>query len=193
MQNAFRPSRLSDRNMPHVIDSAIKPPMGAIDDDMSSGRTDEPPPGDTPGDTFCQNFLLKIPAHYKRIVSISLDYLPRSKKNEYFPGVRKDGTAYFCKTAKMRNKDARLISDIQSQCSAAPMITEPAWIDFTFFRKNKRQDGQNIEETIYDALQSAGVIKNDRLFKKRTAVEFNSNRDFIIVRIFDFPTVTIEI
>lgn len=88
--------------------------------------------------------------------------------------------------------DNLIIDELKAQYKGPTIICD-VWVDVVLYRKNMRQDGSNIEQTIYDTLQSAEIIKNDRQAKKRTAIEFRSNVDRYVVKIYEYPISYVEI
>lgn len=55
--------------------------------------------------------------------------------------------------------------DFSRQCSskAKLLLTEPVKVDMVIYAKNRRKDFHNMQSAIMDALQFAGIVKNDRI------------------------------
>ncbi|MFA5112663.1 MAG: hypothetical protein WC529_00020 [Candidatus Margulisiibacteriota bacterium] len=51
---------------------------------------------------------------------------------------------------------------LQTPVSAKLGLTGPVAVRLVIYKKDRRQDGVNMDDVVYDALQFAGVILNDR-------------------------------
>jgi nucleotide-binding universal stress UspA family protein len=104
---------------------------------------DEPPPA-------VNEYLLKAPGHVP------------SKKNHYSAGKSHDGVPHLYKTTHAA--EDRLCLFFRNGWRR-PAITTTAWVSMTVYYHVNQPDDVGVAETVYDALQRAGVVENDRLLR----------------------------
>lgn len=49
-----------------------------------------------------------------------------------------------------------------------PMIENYFYLDLFWYLPNHRRDAHNMEKPLFDAMQNAGIVKNDKLIMNRT-------------------------
>ncbi|MEM9770009.1 MAG: RusA family crossover junction endodeoxyribonuclease [Cyanobacteria bacterium P01_D01_bin.73] len=92
------------------------------------------------------------------------------------PRVTRNGTFM---PRKYREWKTQAITSLQLQWSNAPPISEPVGIEILLTGKHPRRgDSDNVAGAILDALQDAGVLKNDNLKAvPRLAIQLKWDKD----------------
>lgn len=84
-----------------------------------------------------------------------------SKKNNYRAGVTKYGRSYLYKDSKSNVLETVITNELWSQFKNKQTIESECFVRLVFAKR--RNDIINLAETVLDSLQSAKILKNDKL------------------------------
>lgn len=116
-----------------------------------------------------------------------------SKKNTQ-KVVRKHGRTFVLYTKQFREWEALALATLKQAWSGRDAFTEPMEARFRFYFKNHQHEADlsNIVEAPQDALQKAGVIKDDKLIWIARLEKFFGEEPRVEIELYPYASEEIE-
>lgn len=107
--------------------------------------------------------------------------------NEYYRSVIFGGKPAITKSKEARTWDGKMEDQLRTQWNLRLPIEEEVFLIVDFFIAANKMDVDNPLKPLQDALQSAGILKNDRLVRRATITK-HVDRDRPRVEIHLYPS-----